>query len=193
MTAALSIPLDSLPGPATGEIERVMVTAQKGDRTALEALLQSIETRVYSFAWRLVGDPCAAEDVTQETLLKICRNLRKYHPGTNLWAWIHRIAVNQAHDYRRAQRETGENAPEPTHSFDPARDEKWRHVREALRFLTDKEREALVLIDIEGYTSGEASAILGCLAITVRTRATQARKKVRRYLVRYYPEIRETS
>lgn len=191
MTKALSIPLDSISGATPDALEKLLIVARQGDRIALEEFLQHIETRVYSFAWRLVGNPSDAEDVTQETLLKICRNLSRYNVGTNLWAWIHRIAVNQAHDYRRSRRCVADRGPEPAHSFDPAHDEKWRHVQEALQLLTDKEREALILIEIEGYTSGEASVILGCLAITVRTRAAQARKKARRYLRRYYPEIGE--
>lgn len=191
MTTALSIPLDYVADPAVSDLEKLLAAARQGDRTALEDFLQRIETRVYSFAWRLVGDPSSAEDVTQETLLKICRSLARYSLGTNLWAWIHRITVNQAHDYRRARPKTEDAGPEPSHSYDPAHDEKWRRVQEALQCLTEKERDALVLTEIEGYTSGEASDILGCLAITVRTRAAHARKKVRRYLTRYYPEIGE--
>jgi DNA-directed RNA polymerase specialized sigma24 family protein len=45
---------------------------------------------------------------------------------------------------------------------------------------------------MEGLTSREAAAALGCLAITVRTRAAHARKKVRRELSRYYPELKES-
>ena len=48
-----------------------------------------------------------------------------------------------------------------------------------------------MLIDIEGYSSREAASVLGCLAITARTRAAYARKKVRSVLSRHYPELRE--
>ena len=48
-----------------------------------------------------------------------------------------------------------------------------------------------MLVEIEGFTSGEAARIVGCLEVTLRVRAAQARKKVRRVLSRYYPELRE--
>ena len=64
---------------------------------------------------------------------------------------------------------------------------------EAMEAHSEKERAAVVLIDIEGFTSAEAARILGCLSITARTRAAQARKKVRRALSRYYPELREAT
>ena len=57
--------------------------------------------------------------------------------------------------------------------------------------LSEKERQALVLTEIEGFTSVEAARVLGTLAITVRVRAGQARKKLRRALSHYYPELRE--
>lgn len=183
-------------GPQALEgLERLLVSASAGDRAALEAFLQGIERRVYTLAWRLLGDPTAAEDVTQETLLKICRNLDRYRPGTNLWGWIFRITVNQAHDYRSAAGPSGralvaagsETAP----PYDAARNEQWQLVLEALKNLSEKERAALVLTELEGYTSQEAAHILGCLAITVRTRAAHARKNLRRELSRYYPEISE--
>jgi RNA polymerase sigma-70 factor (ECF subfamily) len=176
-------------------IDAWVASAQAGNRDALEFFLEAIEHRVYTLAWRLVGDAALAEDVAQEALLKICRSLGKYRCGGNLWGWIYRIVVNQAHDLRRsleARHEIGEaEAPPLALHYDPVRREQAWRVMEAMRVLTEKERQALVLIDIEGLTSPEASSILGCLAITVRTRAAQARKKLRRELARYYPELKD--
>ena len=176
-------------------IEGWLAAAQAGDRPALEFFLEAIEQRVYTLAWRLVGDRALAEDVSQEALLKICRNLGQFTPGTNLWGWIYRIVVNQAHDVRRrrsARHEVEEEIEIPeAAAYDPVRREQIRRVMEAMCVLTPKERHALVLIDIEGFTSGEAAKVLGCLAITARTRAAQARRKVRRELCRYYPELEE--
>jgi RNA polymerase sigma factor (sigma-70 family) len=62
---------------------------------------------------------------------------------------------------------------------------------QAMKSLTPRERDALVLTDIEGYSSKEAGRILGCLPMAVRTRASAARKKVRERLSRIYPELQE--
>ena len=178
-------------GAAPGDrLEELIRTAVAGNRAALEDVLVAVERRVYLFAWRLIGNPTAAEDITQEVLLKLAGNLARYRPGTHLWAWIYRIVVNQTHDYRRSARIEPEVAP-VVRAYDPDRQEQLQRVEEALAILTSKEREAIILLDVEGYSSREAAELLGTLAITVRTRAAHARMKLRRHLSRYYPELEE--
>ena len=182
---------------AQGRLAALVSAAQSGDRAAVEALLEAIERRVYTLAYRLVGDPTSAEDVSQEALLKICRRLNQYRGGKNFWGWVYRIVINQTHDHRRAtDRKPIETLrlemPAPN-DFHPAREEQLRRIMEALSVLTEKERTALVLTEVEGFSSVEAARVLGCFPITVRTRAAQARKKVRRVLSRFYPELREAT
>ncbi len=181
---------------AEERLAALVSAARGGERAALEALLEAIERRVFALAYRLVGDPAAAEDVSQEALLKICQRLGQYRGGSNFWAWVCRVVINQAHDYRRA---AGARRAVPLfempapEGYHPAREEQLRRVMEALVLLTEKERTALVLTDMEGFTSVEAARVLHCFPITVRTRAAQGRKKVRRALSRYYPELREAT
>lgn len=195
MVVTASVEAESTLYRAEQQLEDLMWAARAGDRTALEAFLERIQRRVYLLAFRLLGDATLAEDVAQEVLLKICRRLGQYRERSNLWGWIYRIVVNQVHDFRRSagvQRQAETDYGEPS-SFDPERQEQLRRVMEAMKALSEKERAALVLIDIEGLSSREAAKVLGCLAITARTRAAQARKKVRRVLSRYYPELREAT
>lgn len=185
-TAQSGRPAD--PSPA----ESLILAARDGDRVALGELLSTIERRVYALSYRLMGNPTAAEDLAQEALLKVCRYIGRYREGSSFWGWIYRIVVNQARDfYRRSRPESSEcpEVPVPP-DVDPVRGEQLRHVMQAMSRLTARERAALVLLDIEGYSSREAAAILGCLAITARTRAAQARKKVRQELSHRYPELR---
>ena len=195
MTTTLSLAAMNTASAGREPIEGWLAPARAGDREALEFFLKAIEQRVYTLAWRLLGNRALAEDVSQDALLKICRSLDQFTPGTNLWGWIYRIVVNQAHDARRrlAARNEVEEAEPETAGYDPVRREQMRRVMEAMRVLTQKERNALVLIDIEGFTSREAAKVLGCLAVTARTRAAQARSKLRGELSRYYPELKESS
>jgi len=170
----------------------LVAAAQAGDRVALESLLMTVEQPVFGFAYRLLGNFAMAEDVTQETLLKVCQNLHRYREKGQFKAWVYRIAANQAGDARRRSRTWDELEDAAVAGPDPERAEQLRRVMTALNVLTEKERAALVLIEIEGYDSREAGRILGCLAITVRTRAAHARKKVRRELTRYYPELEDS-
>lgn len=187
MTAAIGV-ADFPEAQSLGSLAEL---ARAGDREALESLLISVERPVYGFVYRLLGNAAAAEDVTQETLLKVCQNLHRYREQGQFRAWVYRIAANQARDWRRRARweEVADTAVEGP---DAARDEQLRRVMTALGVLSEKERAALTLIDMEGYDSRAAGRILGCLSITARTRAAHARKKIRRELSRYYPELGET-
>jgi RNA polymerase sigma-70 factor (ECF subfamily) len=166
--------------------EDLIARAITGDRFALDGLLRSLQRRVYLLAWRLVGDPVAAEDIAQEVLLKVALRLKKYRQGTNFWAWVARITVNQVHDHHRAEPRSVVLEHEPA---SPVRStETAALLEQALGILSRKEREALVLTEIEGHTSSEAAAILGCLSVTVRVRAAHARKKLRKWLRPHFPE-----
>jgi RNA polymerase sigma-70 factor (ECF subfamily) len=180
-------------GDAEGHLSGLVAAARAGDRASLDTLLETIERRVYGFAWRLTGNPSAAEDVAQEALFKVCRKLDQYRGGSFL-GWVYRIVVRQAADWRRSAGPAAlELAEEPVPGLDAERAEQLRRLTEAMRVLSEKERQALVLLQIEGFTALEAARVLGCLAITVRVRASQARKKLRRALSRWYPELREGS
>jgi RNA polymerase sigma-70 factor (ECF subfamily) len=157
MTAAASV-AEFIGAQPLGSL---VAAAQAGDRAALESLLMTVERPVFGFAYRLLGNFAAAEDVTQETLLKVCQNLHRYRERGQFQAWVYRIAVNQARDARRRGRNWDQLEDAAVAGPDPERVEQLRRVMTALRVLTEKERAALVLIEIEGYDSREAGRILG--------------------------------
>ncbi len=192
MTSTVAIE-GGVAGETDAPLEGLIAAARAGDRDAMEALLEAIERRVFGFAYRLTGNRAAAEDVSQEVFLKICRPLDQYRGGSSFLAWVYRITVRQAHDWRRSAGPATAELPEGLAGpvLDAAREEQLRRVEEAMRLLSEKERQALVLTEIEGFTSVETARVLGSLAITVRVRAAQARKKLRRALSQYYPELRE--
>lgn len=178
---------------AAGLPESLILSARDGDREALGVVLERIERWVFTLAYRLCGNLTAAEDIAQEALYKICRHIGRYRSGSSFLAWVHRIVVNQAYDHHRASKPTVSEGVELAvpPDVDPVRSDQLRRVLRAMSVLTPRERAALVMIDIEGYSSREAAAVLGCLAITARTRAAHARKKIRTALSRDYPELRE--
>lgn len=193
MTAIAMPAAETVGTDSRTELEALVAVARSGDRAAMEEFLRQIDRRVYIFAFRMVGNAAGAEDVAQEALWKICRSLKQYRSGTNLWGWIYRIVLNQAHDWRRSERRSRwvEAVDTPAEEQDWDQREQLRRLIDALSLLTEKERAALVLLDMEGLSSAEAAQVMGCLRITARSRATQARKKVRKFLSRYYPELRE--
>ena len=69
---------------------------KRGDRQALEQLLADYERPVYNAAYRIVGNPDDAADVTQAVFLKAFEQLDQYKPEFKFFSWIYRIAINEA-------------------------------------------------------------------------------------------------
>jgi len=69
---------------------------KRGDRRALEQLLGDYERPVYNAAYRIVGNPDDAADVTQAVFLKAFERLEQYNPKFKFFSWIYRIAINES-------------------------------------------------------------------------------------------------
>jgi RNA polymerase sigma-70 factor (ECF subfamily) len=153
------------------------------------ALVDSHRDRALRLAWRLVGgDDAAAEDVTQEAFVKAFRGLRGFRGEAALETWFYRILVRQAHSYRRwrAIREITrggavDDAPDPFPSApgDPALR---RRIAAALDRLTRSQREAFVLVHLEGFRVRECAEVLGKPIGTVKSHLHRALVSLRREL-----------
>jgi RNA polymerase sigma factor (sigma-70 family) len=153
--------------------------------------------RVYRLAYRLTGNQHDAEDLTQETFVRVFRSLASYKPGT-FEGWLHRITTNLFLDMvrRRARirmealpddsdRIVGQG-PEPEQVFsdthlDPA-------LQAALDELPPEFRAAVVLCDVEGLSYEEIGATLGVKLGTVRSRIHRGRAALRASLERQRAE-----
>ncbi|WP_216901859.1 RNA polymerase sigma factor SigE [Nocardia alni] len=165
-----------------------------GDRAKMpswDELVREHADRVYRLAYRLTGDPQDAEDLTQETFIRVFRSLQSYQPGT-FEGWLHRITTNLFLDMvRRRNRIRMEALPEdydrvPSEGPDP---EQAYHdanldpdLQKALDALAPEFRAAVVLCDIEGLSYEEIGATLGVKLGTVRSRIHRGRQALREYL-----------
>ncbi len=149
--------------------------------------------RVYRLAYRLSGNPHDAEDLTQETFIRVFRSLASYRPGT-FEGWLHRITTNLFLDMVRhrsrmrvgallddSERIPG-RGPEPEQVFadthlDP-------ELQAALDELAPEFRAAVVLCDVEGLSYEEIGATLGVKLGTVRSRIHRGRAALRAALAR---------
>jgi RNA polymerase sigma-70 factor, ECF subfamily len=165
-----------------------------GDRAMMpswDELVREHADRVYRLAYRLTGDPQDAEDLTQETFIRVFRSLQSYQPGT-FEGWLHRITTNLFLDMvRRRNRIRMEALPEdydrvPSDGPDP---EQAYHdanldpdLQSALDALAPEFRAAVVLCDIEGLSYEEIGATLGVKLGTVRSRIHRGRQALREHL-----------
>lgn len=156
-----------------------------------DEIVRTHSPRVYRLAYRLTGNQHDAEDLTQETFVRVFRSLSQYTPGT-FEGWLHRITTNLFLDQvRRKARVRFEPLPDdaervPGDSPEPGRvlDEKLfdADVQAALDALPAEFRAAVVLCDIEGFSYDEISATLGVKLGTVRSRIHRGRSLLRRAL-----------
>ena len=149
--------------------------------------------RVYRLAYRLTGNPHDAEDLTQETFVRVFRSLATYKPGT-FEGWLHRITTNLFLDMvRRRARIRMEALPDdsdriPGEGPEPERVFSDTHLdpvlQDALDELPPEFRAAVVLCDVEGLSYEEIGATLGVKLGTVRSRIHRGRAALRSSLER---------
>jgi len=156
-----------------------------------DEVVREHSARVYRLAYRLAGNPQDAEDLTQETFVRVFRSLAEYTPGT-FEGWLHRITTNLFLDLvRRRQRIRFDALPEDTERLagrerSPEQVYADLHldpdVQNALDGLPPDFRAAVVLCDIEGLSYEEIAATLGIKLGTVRSRIHRGRLQLRESL-----------
>jgi RNA polymerase sigma-70 factor, ECF subfamily len=156
--------------------------------------------RVYRLAFRLSGNRADAEDLTQETFVRVFRSLADYSPGT-FEGWLHRITTNLFLDMvRRRQRirfdALPEDAPERLATAEAGPERAYEEnnldpeIQRALDALPPDFRAAVVLCDLEGLSYEEIAATLGIKVGTVRSRIHRGRVLLRDSLAHRAPGIR---
>lgn len=141
--------------------------------------------RARRLAWRLVGgDEAAADDVVQEAFAKAYRGLAGFRAEARLETWLHRIVVNEAASHHRRQRLwrllLGGVPPEPPASRDLQGDPGLRRlITRAIRRLSRGQREAFVLVHLEGYTVREAASLCGKSEGSVKRHLHRALRRLR--------------
>ncbi|MGI6495230.1 MAG: RNA polymerase sigma factor [Kiritimatiellia bacterium] len=136
-------------------------------------VVAAYEARLLRYVARLTGNASAAEDIVQETLVRLARRWREpMEPSPQLQGWLYRVAHNEAVDY--ARREARRNALHLRHAKEQetlspsvaqpaggAGDGYGEVVSEALRSLSDRERELVTLKVYEGRSYKEIAEITG--------------------------------
>ncbi len=184
--------LRSMGVPASG-FRQIIERAQQGDGDAFDQLVVLHQRRVISTAWRLLGNQEDAFDVAQDVFLRLHRYLRSFRSDQDFGGWLYRMVVNACHDSRRRrgqhssyeqERAKGTlaepRAQDDVHAAAELRDDE-ALINRALRTLSPKEREALVLRDLEGLETEEVARALGSSATTVRSQISTARAKLRAF------------
>lgn len=189
-----------------------------GNITMFQTLVRRYQNRIYNAAYRILSNTEEAEEVVQDTFLKVHQNISKFRQQASFSSWAFRIVHNQCMDVLRLRnRRRGFQwlsfdprsslQPEPTdanleaYNFvtqltDPGADpsqsleasEQGKMVVESLKQLPDTQRSVVVLHDIEGFSYQEIADIVGTSIGTVRSRLHYGRIKLKELLEPYFSQ-----
>jgi RNA polymerase sigma-70 factor, ECF subfamily len=181
------------PPPTRPEASDWIRRARGGDDEAFARLVEAHQRMVLRTGLRLLGRLDLAQDAAQEAFLRLHRHLDRVDESRELGPWLYRVVVNVCRDMSKRSgarvlaldeaRETQDVRSDPRALDEALRiAEQRRLVQAALLTLPLREREAIVLRDIEGLATSEVARILGSSEGTVRSQVSTARLKIKRYV-----------
>lgn len=177
---------------------------RSGEQTAVAELARLYQDRIYQLAWRCVGNREDAEEVTQDVLLKVCRTVDRFRGDSALSSWIYRITFNTAMSRLRRLRamrvtmcdeverdeglDEGASRRHEAVDWSMSADERvmWGQLRarlaSAMKDLPAIYRAPIILRDLQGLSTEEASRALRVKDQTLKSRLHRGRHMLRRHL-----------
>jgi RNA polymerase sigma-70 factor (ECF subfamily) len=176
----------------------LIASARKGDVRAFNQLVLHYQTMVYNLAYRILTDPDAAADATQDAFLSAYKAMGRFRGGS-FKAWLLRIVTNACYDQLRAKQRRPASSlddlpVEADHTYylrDRAegpdefveRQELNHLIQTGIGTLPAEQRVVLVLSDVQGLSYKEIAQVTGLSLGTVKSRLSRGRAKVRDYLL----------
>ena len=185
---------------------QLMLSFKNGDERAFQQLFDKYKRRVVNFCYRYCGHRAVAEDLSQETFIRVYRAAATYRPKARFSTWLFKIATHVClNEIRkplyRARLESidrdsdEENAPAREIAMEPARSmpdmllETRQHhalVREAMAQLPEQQRAALLLRTTEEFSYREIGRQIRCSENRVKTLIHRGRKRMKQILGAYW-------
>ena len=155
--------------PETDDVRALVERAKRGDREAFEELYLLHFDRIYSYLQLSVGNKHDAEDLTNQTFVKMIESIDRFEWRNPISAWLFRIAHNLAMDHFRSRRrwQPEEEPPEPPGSEErSAEDEAFRAIGQQSMFelienLSEDQQQVLTLKFAFDFSNAEVGTILG--------------------------------
>nr|WP_275984042.1 RNA polymerase sigma factor SigW [Paenibacillus hamazuiensis] len=178
---------------------RLAKLARNGDRGAFAQLVDLYQDKIYHLAYRMMGNAQEAEDVVQETFLRVYSNLERYDETQKFSTWIYRIATNLCIDRLRKRRTTyslDAEMPEgegsdwyslmPSNEDTPEKQvivsETQQQIRESIDTLPEKYKSIVILRYLQDMSLQEISEVLTMPITTIKTRLHRGREFLRKKL-----------
>ena len=170
--------------------ESLMARIAEGDRRAARLLMERRLPRVLGLARRMLNDPHEAEDVAQDTFIRVWNAAARWEPGrAQVATWISRIAMNLCYDRLRKRREVltdepperadGGPGPEQVHMSNEAS----VRLREVIASLPDRQRQAMELVHFQELSNIEAAQMMEVSVEAMESLLARARRKLKALLM----------
>lgn len=176
--------------------EALMVKIAQGDRLAARELMQRRLPRVLGMAQRMLNDPMEAEDIAQETFLRVWKAADRWEAGrAQVSTWIGRIAINLCYDRLRKRREILTDEPPdrpdtaPDQEVQLARSETGNRVADAVAQLPERQRRALEMVHFQEMSNIKAAEIMEISVDALESLLARGRRKLKSILLEEAGEL----
>lgn len=197
----------------TPEEARLIMACQEGDSSAFNLLVWRWEKPLYNFIYKYVGDATLAEDLVQDTFIRVLKSIKRYTHQGSFSTWLYRIAINLCKDHLKRKRlplvslhdyyttGSGERvyvqdriADDQTRTDDSLKaEEREELVRRLLAGLPEEQRIVILLKEYQELTFREIAEVLDVPEGTVKSRLYHALRAMRESLERTGIAVRSGS
>lgn len=177
--------------------ENLITRSQNGDIDAFEELVAKYERKVYTIAYRFMGNPEDASDLAQEAFFKAFQSIKSFRQEASFSTWVSRIVSNVCRDQLRkskkinqssldeevwledgsVKKQLKDNRPTPDELYE--QNELKGYLQGLIDNLNPDYKIVVILRDIQGHSYEEIAEILDCSLGTVKSRLNRARKALR--------------
>ena len=183
-----------------------LTALKRGDKHAFTLMVDAHSDKIYRLALKMLGDEQDAEDVLQEVFIKAFKNIQGFEGRSKISTWLYRIAVNESLMLLRKRKgvtvdidqeyETDEGELMPRQITDwcclPEKElmsgETRQVIDRAIQTLSDANRAAFLLRDVEGLSTQDAAEVLNISESALKVRLMRARMALREILTGYFAD-----
>ena len=182
--------------------EELMIRCRNGDMSAFELLVSRYQNAILNFIYRSIGDYHRAEDLSQETFLRMFKSASKYEPRAQFKNWLYKIAVNLCKNEVRDRQRHGLSSLEDFMTDDDGKinyavlkdfsqmpdvlyekKEQQILIRQAIDSLPENQRLAIIMVTYQHLRYNEIADALGCSISAVKSLIHRARQNLKKLLM----------
>jgi RNA polymerase sigma-70 factor (ECF subfamily) len=178
--------------------DKLVEEVLRGQHASFELLLQPYQQGFLNMAYRITGDREEAREVCQDAFLKMFKYLKSFKKGRSFKTWSYKILVNTSYDFlkhkKKYMRVIDSQKSASVYELPQVEQRIWRKqmrekIQGVLDILSPKEKAVFLLRDSEGLSVREASLVLGCSQMSIRTHLSRARQKIKNHFAKNHSKL----